>query len=71
MKLNSNHRSASACQTRLKGWMKNPINHLRVDNACEELMQHPDMLKISGGGPLTNEERNEGRKSVDEFDILR
>lgn len=64
----SRTKTSRACQRRVAYMMRNPTTQYQVVNAYQELLQEPDIEAISGGGPVTKEER--GANGVEKTEEL-
>ena len=64
-------RSTDACKQRMRLKMRDANFRYQIENAYEELKNHPDIVSISNGGPITNEERAKGAKSIEPLVNLR
>ncbi len=52
--------------------MRNPTTEYQVVNAYQELEQDPEIEIVSGGGPITKEDRkNHGVEKTEELIIVR
>ena len=60
----SRDKTAQSCQRRMGNKLRDPTFVYHVENAYEELKNYPDIMSISNGGPITEEERAKGAKSV-------
>ena len=65
------NKTSRACQRRVAYMMRNPTTQYQVVNAYQELQQEPDIATISGGGPVTKEERGAGVKQTEQLLIAR
>lgn len=63
----SRNKTSRACQRRVVTMMRNQKVFYHVKIAFEELKQHPSIVEISGGGPITQEERAKGPESIEKL----
>jgi hypothetical protein len=47
--------------------MRNPITYYQVENAYEELKQDPHIVTISGGGPISKQDRAKGIENTEKL----
>ncbi|EFX77102.1 hypothetical protein DAPPUDRAFT_321692 [Daphnia pulex] len=68
----SRNKTSRACQRRVAYMMRNPTTEYQVVNAYQELEQDPEIEVVSGGGPITKEDRkNHGVEKTEELIIAR
>ena len=51
--------------------MRNPTTEYQVVNAYQELEQDPEIFTISGGGPITREDRSVSAERTEEIVVER
>ena len=51
--------------------MRNPTTEYQVVNAYQELEQDPEIVAVSGGGPLTKDDRSNGIDKTEELIVSR
>ncbi len=69
--LESRNKTSRACQRRVAYMMRNPTTEYQVVNAYQELEQDPEIVTVSGGGPLTKEDRSNGIDKTEELIVAR
>ena len=67
----SQNKTSRACQRRVAYMMRNPTTEYQVVNAYQELEQDPEIVGVSGGGPLTKEDRSNGIEKTEELIVDR
>ena len=67
----SRNKTSRACQRRVAYMMRNNTTEYQVVNAYQELDQDPDIVTVSGGGPLTKEDRANGVEKTEELVVSR
>ncbi|XP_045025411.1 general transcription factor 3C polypeptide 1 isoform X2 [Daphnia magna] len=67
----SRNKTSRACQRRVAYMMRNPTTEYQVVNAYQELEQDPEIEAVSGGGPITKEDRKHGVEKTEELIVTR
>lgn len=67
----SKNKTSRACQRRIAYMMRNPVVFYQVENAYEELKHYPGIDTISGGGPITKQDRVNGPENTEKLTIAR
>ena len=67
----ASNKTSRACQRRIAYMMRNPITYYQVENAYEELKQDPHIVTISGGGPITKQDRAKGIENTEKLACAR
>ena len=67
----SRNKTSRACQRRVAYMMRNPTTEYQIVNAYQELEQDPEIVAVSGGGPLTKDDRSNGIDKTEELIVSR
>lgn len=67
----SRNKTSRACQRRVAYMMRNPTTEYQVVNAYQELEQDPEIIAISGGGPITKSDRSVSAEKTEEITVER
>ena len=68
----SRNKTSRACQRRVNYMMRNPAMVYQVETAVEEIRHDPDVIALSGGGPLSKTEHTKlGLEKLEELTIER